>query len=69
MELAHLLVNCKSWGCSSEISLDEIPGFYFYGHELRYDASSFRVTCQECGKTHKYKMCDVIVHRLAEAVC
>ena len=68
MELAHLFAKCKSWGCSSEISLDDIPGFYFYGHELRYDAAAFRVTCRECGKNHKYKLCDVVVCRGEEAL-
>ena len=68
MMLAHLFAKCKSWRCKAEINLDETPGFYFYGHELRYDATSFSVNCNECGKSHSYKLGDVIVRRDGDAV-
>ncbi len=42
--------------------MNETPGFYFYGHELRYEgASPLRLSCSQCGKSHNYKLRDVIV--------
>jgi len=68
MILTRVFAKCKTWRCKAEISLDETPGFYFYGHQLRYDAPDFRATCEKCGKTHSYKLEHVIVRRDADAV-
>ena len=66
--LTRLFAKCKSWTCKAEISLDEVKGFYFWGNELKFEGSSFRVVCKECGKSHKYKLRDVIVRRGADAL-
>ena len=63
MMLTLLLVRCKSWRCKAEISVENVPGFYFIAKELKYEGSPFRLTCKECGKSHTYKLRDVIVRR------
>jgi hypothetical protein len=68
MMLTRLFTKCKSWRCKAEIALDGIPGFYFRGDELKYEGSSFRVACKGCGKSHKYKLRDVIVRRGGDAI-
>ena len=68
MEPTSIFAICKTWGCNSEICLDDTPGFYFYGGELKNDASSFRVICEECGKSHRYRLSDVFVYREVEAM-
>ncbi len=68
MMLTRLFAPCKSWRCKAEISLDDVPGFYFMGNELKYEGSSFRLTCKQCGKSHGYKLRDVIVRRGGDAI-
>lgn len=69
MMLTRLFAPCKSWRCKAEISLDDVSGLYFIVDELKYDGgSSFRLTCKECGKSHRYKVRDVVVLRGADAV-
>ena len=68
MMLTRLFAKCKSWRCPAEVSLDDVPGFYFWGDELKYEGSSFRLTCKACGKSHTYKLRHVIVRRGADAI-
>jgi len=69
MMLTLLIVHCKSWRCKAEIRLDDVTGLYFWGDELKYEGgSSFRLACKQCGKSHKYKVRDVIVLRGGDAV-
>ena len=68
MMLTRLFVQCKSWRCKAEMNLDDVPGFYFWGDELQYEGSSFCVACKECGKSHKYKLRNVIVRRGGDAI-
>jgi hypothetical protein len=68
MMLTRLFAQCKSWRCKAEIRLDDTPGFYFIGNELKYEGSSFHLACKECGKSHRYKLRDVIVRRGADAI-
>ena len=37
MMLKRIFAKCKTWRCRAEISLDEIPGFYFYGNDDLHD--------------------------------
>lgn len=68
MMLIRLFAPCKSWRCKAEISLDDVSGFYFIADELKYEGPAFRLTCKKCGKSHKYKLRDVIVRRGADAI-
>ena len=68
MMLTRLFARCKSWRCKAEIALDRVPGFYFIVDELKYDGSSFQLACKECGKSHNYKLRDVIVRRGGDAI-
>ena len=68
MMLIRLFAKCKTWRCKAEISLEETPGFYFWGKELKYEGSSFRVACKACGKSHRYTLRNVIVYRGGDAI-
>ncbi|HUB20568.1 MAG TPA: hypothetical protein VL990_18145 [Acidobacteriaceae bacterium] len=65
----RLFVRCRTWRCREDINLQDIPGFYFWGKELKYEGPvPLRVTCGACYKTHKYKLKDVTVRYAADAL-
>jgi hypothetical protein len=65
----RLFVRCRTWRCRKDIGLDPVPGFYFWGAELRYEGPSpLRVTCSACRKSHIYKLSDVMVRQAGDAV-
>lgn len=69
MMLTRLFVRCKTWRCGADICLERVPGFYFWGNDLRYEgATPLRVTCGACLKTHRYKLRHVTVRYGGDAL-
>ena len=67
--LTRLFVRCRTWRCRADINLEGVPGFYFWGKELRYEGPSpLRVTCGACHKTRTYKLRDVTVRYGGDAL-
>jgi hypothetical protein len=66
--LTRLYVGCKSWRCTADLRLDDVPGFYFIASELIYEGPPFHLTCPACGKTHRYKLSDVTVRYAGDAL-
>jgi hypothetical protein len=66
--LTRLFVRCRTWRCGKDISLDDVPGFYFLADELVYEGPPLSLTCAACGKAHAYQLSDVVVRRGADAL-